>query len=206
MDFHIGSAILDRDGKRLGTLTHVIVDPRTKQVVEIVLAEGGLIGRDLIVPAGAVNTADAESVKVELDHDQLDKLQSFAVTHYSTPSFDAGDYPAGALIAPGMAPVGAAAGLETIGMMPIVEVTEQIPEGDIDIEPGTEVWANDGKIGTIRDVMVDEQTRRVTSFVIEKGFWFHSDLEIMLDQVATIGAERVTLKVAKADLRHTTRN
>jgi len=200
MDFHIGATIMGREGETLGKLKHVIVDPKTNEVVEIVLGESGLLGRDVIVPVGAVNFADHDTLSVELDKDQADKLQAFAVTHYINPTGEISGYPTGALIAPGMSPVGAASGLETIGMVPIVEVTEQIPEGDVDLEPGTEVWATDGRIGSVRDVLVDDQTRRVRGFVVEKGFVFHTDVEIGMDQVATVGADRVTLKVSKAEL------
>jgi len=202
MDFHIGAEIVGRDGERYGKLSHVIVDPRTNEVVEIVLGESGLTGRDVLVPVGAVNSADHDTITIELDKSQLDKLQTFAIAHYITPEPGTAAYP-GALMAPGYAPVGAATGIETIGMTPIVEVTEQIPEGDVDLEPGTEVWATDGKVGSIRDVLVDEQTNRVRGFVVEEGLFFHHDVEIGFDQVASVGADRVTLKVTKAELEAT---
>ena len=201
MDFHIGAAIVNPDGDRLGKLTHVIVDPTTNEVVEIVLGESGLMGRDVIVPVGAVNTADHDEVMIQLNKEQLDKLQSFSDSNYIVPEAGAlAGYPTGALIAPGMAPVGAATGIETIGLTPIVEVTEHIPEGDIDIEPGTEVWAADGKVGSVQDVLVDSQTRRVTGFVIEKGLLFKTDIPVTRDQVAEIGTDRITLKLSKAEL------
>jgi uncharacterized protein YrrD len=203
VDFHIGAPIFDRSGQRLGSLKHVIVDPDTKEVAEIVLEQSGIMGRDVVVPLGAVNKAGRESVELALDKEQARALPDFILTKYETPPPDlVSAYPwaTGALIAQGMAPVGAAAGLESIAFTPIVDTIEQIPPGDVDLSPGTEVWASDGKIGSIRDVIVDEQTRRIRGFIIESGFLLHKDTEVSLDQVVQISEDRVTLKVSKADL------
>ncbi len=203
MDLHIGATILDRDGEGLGKLTHVIVDPKTDEVAEIVLGERGLLGRDVIVPVGAVNSASRDEIHLELSKEQADKLQDFAVSNFIAPPPEAfAGYPwaGAALVGQGLAPVGAATGLESIAYTPVVETAEQIPEGDVDLEPGTEVWASDGKVGTVRDVLVDDQTKRVRGFVIQEGLVFHKSVEVSMDEVATIGADRVTLKVSKAEL------
>ena len=184
-------------------MKHVIVDPNTKEVADVVLEQSGIMGRDVVVPIGAVNKAGRESVELALDKEQARALPDFILTKYETPPPDlVSAYPwaTGALIAQGMAPVGAAAGLESIAFAPIVDTTEQIPPGDVDLSPGTEVWATDGKIGSIRDVIVDEETRRIRGFVVEKGFLLHTDTEVSLDQVAQIAKDRVTLKDSKADL------
>ena len=44
-------------------------------------------------------------------------------------------------------------------------VTEQVPEGDVVIEPGTEVSATDGKVGTVKDVLVDDSSGKINGFV-----------------------------------------
>lgn len=204
MDFHVGCPIRDRDRERLGKLSHVIVDPETKEVVEIVLAESGVVGRDVIVPVGAVDQADHEGIQLQLSKHQAQNLKDFEVVNYTSPPPEMfAEYPwaGGALIGQGLAPVGAASGLESIAYTPIVDTEEQIPEGDVVLEPGTEVWARDGKVGTVRDVLVDEETKRVRGFVIQEGVLFHKDVEVSLADVANIGSERVTLKLAKDDLK-----
>ncbi|HZT95617.1 MAG TPA: PRC-barrel domain-containing protein [Chloroflexota bacterium] len=203
MEFHIGAHIVDREGERVGTLKNVIVNPDTKQVEEIVLGESGMIGREVVVPVGTVAAAEADQIQLDLDQNQVGKLKDFVHTNYIAPEpggFTGMPWAGGALIAPGIAPVGAAAGLETIAYTPIVETEEQIPEGDVDIRPGTEVWATDGKVGTVDDVFVDPQTNRVTGFVVKEGFIFQHDVEVSLAQISSIGSERIDLKVAKADL------
>ena len=79
-------------------------------------------------------------------------------------------------------------------------VTEQVPEGDVVIEPGTEVWATDGKVGTVKDVLVDDSSGKINGFVIQEGHLFHTSVNVSLEQVAGIDDSRVTLKVSKAEL------
>jgi uncharacterized protein YrrD len=203
MEFHIGAPILDVAGEELGHLRHVIVDPDTKEVAELVLDENGWLGRDVIIPVGAVNTAEHDGVGLQLTKEQAGKLQSFEDVKYIAPDAVAmGQVPwaTGALMAQEMMPVGAAAGVGAVAFTPVVETTENIPEGDVDIQPGTGVWATDGKVGSVHDVLVDEQTKRVRGFIVQKGLIFHTDVEVGLDKVADIASDRVTLKVSKAEL------
>ena len=203
MDFHTGSPVLDRHGEHLGSLKHVIIDPNTKEVAEIVVDESGMLGRSVVISIGAVDSAEHEGIRLELAKDQVATLPDFETTRYLTPDTDSefsSDYGQSALMANEMMPVGAASGMQGVAYTPIVETTDSIPEGDVDLKPGMEVWATDGKVGSIRDVLVDEQTRRMKGFVIQEGFLFHKDVEVALDQVATFGPDRVTLKVAKAEL------
>ncbi len=203
MEFHIGARIHDRDDNDLGKLGHVIVDPATDEVVELVLTEGGLLGRDVLVPVESVRSADPDVVHLELDKEQAGRLKDFVITHYTPP--DAGAYAGapwagGALVAPGMVPVGAAAGIEPLGFTPIVDTESQIPEGDVDIESGSEVWATDGKVGVVSEVVVDPQTRRIESIVVEHGLLFQTNVAIPRERIADLGAGRITLNVSKSEL------
>ncbi len=203
MEFRIGCHIIDKNGTRLGKLTHVVVDPATKEVAEIVLGESGILGRDAIVPVGAVTSAEHDAIHLELTKDQIGNLKDFVLSHFVEPEgYDPGSaaWGSGALIAQGVGPVGAASGMEGLAYTPIVESEEQIPEGDVDIRPGTEVWASDGKIGHVDDVLVDGETKRVRAFLVKEGFVFHHDVEVDLKYVSAIGADRITLSVTKDDL------
>lgn len=204
MDFHIGAPIYDRDGDHVGNVKHVVIDPETREVAEIVLGESGILGREVVVPIGAVETAEQDRVDVALDREQVKGLTDFTVTSYQAPPpelFGGAPWANAGLVAQGVAPVGAATGLESIAFTPIVDTTQHIPEGDVDLSPGTDVYASDGKVGSIRDVIVDEQTNRVRAFIVEKGFVFHEDVEVSVDQVARFDDNRVTLTVAKEDLK-----
>src|SRR5579884_3463624 len=192
MEFHIGARIHDRDDNDLGKLGHVIVDPATDEVVELVLTEGGLLGRDVLVPVESVRSADPDVVHLELDKEQAGRLKDFVITHYTPP--DAGAYAGapwagGALVAPGMVPVGAAAGIEPLGFTP-----------NVDTESGSEVWATDGKVGVVSEVVVDPQTRRIESIVVEHGLLFQTNVAIPRERIADLGAGRITLNVSKSEL------
>lgn len=203
MDFHIGAPVLLRDGDKIGEVKHVIVDPDTREVVEMVVGESGLLGREVLVPIGAVDRAEEDGVRLELGKDQVDQLQDFVTTRYIAPPPTAnagGGLPVGALYPQPVPPIGAATGLESIGYVPLVEEVSHIPEGDVDLQPGTDVWATDGKIGSVNEVLYDDQTNRLRGFVVKEGIIFHRDVEISIDDVAEITSDRVTLKLSKDEV------
>jgi sporulation protein YlmC with PRC-barrel domain len=146
MEFHIGAPIFDRDGDKVGQLKHVIVDPDTREIVEVVLGESGLLGREVLVPIEAVREAMHDRIQLELDKEQIKSLKDFVITRYVIPpSGTLADVPwAGGALYPQPIPlVGAATGIETIAATPLVEEIPQIPENDIDIRSGqpTVRWA-----------------------------------------------------------------
>jgi sporulation protein YlmC with PRC-barrel domain len=205
VDYHIGAPIFDRNGERLGSLKHVVVDPSTSQVADIVLGESGLLGRDVIVPVSSVGQAEPDRVDLTLDREQAHALEDFVTTSYQAPPpgmFAGSPWVSGALITDGIGPVGAASGIESIAYTPVVDTIEQIPPGDVDVAPGTEVWATDGKIGHVRDIVTEEQTGKIRGLVVEGGrFFSHKDYEVSLAQVAEIADDRVSLKMSKAELK-----
>lgn len=199
MDFRIGAPVSDRDGDKVGEVKHVIVDPRTGEITEIVLGQSGLLGRDVLVPIGAVMDATHDRVRLALAKDKIDDLKDFVVTHYIAPPPGA-DWSTGGLYPQAGFPVGAATGIQSIGYAPIVEEELQIPEGDLDIQPGTEVWATDGKVGQVDEVLYDDQTNRVRGFVVKEGLIFHHDVEVPIVRVAAMSSDRITLRLTKREL------
>ncbi len=55
-------------------------------------------------------------------------------------------------------------------MMSGAQLKENIPEGDVALESGTAVECTDGHAGRIDRVLVDDDTKEMTGFVIRRGF------------------------------------
>jgi uncharacterized protein YrrD len=205
MELHIGAPMVSVSGQTLGKLTHVIIDPDTKEVERLVLAEHGITGRSLVVPIGAVNTAEPGEITLQLDPGQMDQLEEFASTLYVAPPADSIrglTWAESALLVPQLAP---SAGL---GSAPLMVPTPPAPDMEqpsdaghsVDVETTTEVWATDGHVGSVHELTMDEQTRRVTRLVVRKGILFTRDTEVPVGLIDHVSNSRVTLKVAKSEL------
>ena len=133
MEFRIGATVLDRDGRHLGKLKHIILDPKTKSVVEIVVQEGGFSGRDPLIPVSAVTQASHDAVHLDLVHDRLDKFQAFSATGAPPSSESTEDWLFPGVVPAGLSPVGSMERTFVIGDSTPLVGTHPIADSDIDI-------------------------------------------------------------------------
>lgn len=207
MDFHLHCHVRQRNGLDAGELRHVVCDPETREVISLVVYEGGLDGRAVILPIGAVDSADDDAVYTELTGDQFDRLERYAYAlNVAPPPADldpdtvSSDQLQEPIDVPDVPPVGAATGITSIAFTPILEIWRNVPAGSVILDDMTIVEASDGELGRVRHVLADDETRRVTGLVVEKGFIFTRDVEIPMDWVTNFGTERVALSVSKAEV------
>ena len=204
MDLHLGIDVRGREDEKLGDLRQIVLDPETREVVSLVVQHAGFDERELIVPIGAVDAADHSGISLELSSDQFNQLEIFADTRNIAPPPVADNLEEDTNIPPEIVPdvpsIGAATGVESIAFTPVIEEDEHIPARDETIDGECTIWATDGEIGRVSDVRVDDQTNRIVSFAIEKGFIFKHEIEIPVDWVEDIRPGSIILKVEKATI------
>jgi sporulation protein YlmC with PRC-barrel domain len=66
------------------------------------------------------------------------------------------------------------------------------------IHIGTHVEATDGRVGEVRNVVVDTQKRRLTHLEVHPGGMLGVDRLLPIEEVAEASAERVALRIDKA--------
>jgi uncharacterized protein YrrD len=204
MDFHIHGSVRQIDGRKLGELRHVVLDPDVRHVISLVVQESGFDGHAVIVSADDIDSADGTSVYLSLSREQLDQLPRFAYGRNVAPppadvdsEVTSSDQAQEPVDVPDVPPVGAAAGITSIGFTPIVEIRRNLPPDAIVVDDHTIVAATDGDIGHVRHVRQDDQTRQLTSFVVRKGFVFAHDVHIPIDWLAGVQGHRLMLRVDK---------
>jgi uncharacterized protein YrrD len=205
MDFDFGADVRRPDGEKLGELRHVVYDPDTTQIVYLVVEHSGFEGREVLVPIGAVEGADDDAVTLELSRQQFDSLRDFVTDRNVAPPPDAANITEDEITepvnVPDVPPVGAATGVESIAFTPIVQEIRHIPGRDEVIDGNSVVWATDGEVGKVRVVEMNDQTERITGFVVEKGLIFHHDLFVPIDWVENIRPEVIVLNVDQARVK-----
>lgn len=219
MQFKQGVGVRMSDGKSVGQLDRVVVDPRTKEVNYIVVRKGAFFTTDKVVPLTLVERAEEDGVVLREDAGNLEHLPDFEERYYISAE-DAGVAPgaqatsagAGVAAAPSLYPYppvtgGEMAGLgnvstqATMGAMtvpqPVVERTERaIPDDNVAIRSGVRVISADGQhVGSIEQVLTGEYADEVTHFIIAQGLLFKDRKLVPVGWVSQIGEEEIHLAV-----------
>ncbi len=217
MHFKQGVGVRMSDGKSIGKLDGVVVDPRSKEVNYIVVRKGGFFKTDKLVPLNLVARAEDDGITLREDAGDLEQLPNFEERYY-VPANEAGSPAAatqtgaaGAALAPSLYPYPPVVGGEMAGMgnidaqqamgtlvtEPVVEQTERaIPPDNVALRPGAHVISSDGKdVGAIEQVLTGEYADRVTHFVIARGTFSKDRKLIPVGWVSNLGEEDVHLAV-----------
>ena len=194
MHFKTGAEVVTSDGRRVGRVKSVVLDPTTQEVAGLVVERGFLLGEEKVLPFSWIGqTAGENSVILTAAVEDLDSLPPFE-EHYYTPVNDydvnipADDttlrervlpayYPYGA---PGYYPVSLTFGNPAPLVDPLlpdqpryVENTQQnLPENTVTVTPGARVYAADDKhVGNIESVFTSD-TGGATHMLVSKGLFF----------------------------------
>ena len=202
MQLFIGADVRRPDGDRLGAVRGAIFDPATQQVMAMVVERAGLLGGDVVVPLGVVNSTDDEAVVLSVSREQFDSMRRVVDRNVAPPPSQtySGEPVDGDLDVPDVPPVGAATGVESIAFTPVVEETLNVPPGDEVIEHDTTVWATDGELGQVRGIQVDDETHRLVGVSVEHGLIFQKDFEVPAQWVVSVRPDAIALSVSKSQV------
>lgn len=182
-----GMPVKARDGE-IGTVKDLLFDPAAWTVRYIEVSTGWLFGHDVIIPVDKVTSIDIPegSVTFDLTKEEIENSPP-AETERPMPR----DYESRLLAHYGMTPYWGAP--PEVGVPPQALPLET-PESELDAAPrlilagdldGYDLDAAGEIIGTVRDVLVDVDTWKVTSLMADLG-------GILVRDVATIGIGPVT--------------
>lgn len=189
-----GEDVIGTDGEKLGSVAYVVVRPPQMHVTDIVVSTGEILGRDIVVPIDAVQSAAGGKVNLSMDKAQLEKLPDYVDVKYSTPPESwvppAGFYyPQSAVLWPS-------------AYYPEPEsVTINAPTGTVGMHQGMDVESSDGhKVGTIDGFDIDQQDN-VTAIIVKHGFIFGKDTRIPVTFVSGIKEGKANLNLTKDEVK-----
>lgn len=207
MQFKENADVQTADGRKVGRIDRVVIDPDSKEATHLVVQKGFLFTRDKVVPIDEVVTASEDRVVLESKRENPDDYPDFEETHYipiqgertevrrpnKKSSRIAWYYPM---------PRAAWWRLEMgsypgYGEPPYVRKTDRnIPEGKVPLEEGAKVMSRDGShVGDVERVFIDEDEQRVTHMLIAKGILSKTRKLIPTMWVDTVTENRVGLSV-----------
>jgi uncharacterized protein YrrD len=196
-----GSEVFTATGEKVGTVSRVVIDAKTKDVTDLVVERGVLEREEKVIPIGLVNVENEDRILLRETNQSVDDLADYETTHYvpiekvGAPYQDVDAsywYP----------PVGyqipmPRAGFPSNTVPEEVPVTEtSLPEGRIAIAEGVQVVsADDHHIGNVEQVITDDEGNTVTHFVIGRGFLLKEHKMVPADWVTGMKDDQVRLSV-----------
>jgi uncharacterized protein YrrD len=209
MQFKQGAPVYTSDGKEVGHIDRVVLNPRTKAVTHLVVRKGFLFTEDKIVPISMVAMGTGEGITLRSSAGDLENLPPFEETHYvavDDAEAHASAYPA-EMATPlyWYPPMGGWLGYSEFAYPyppPYLAETEQnIPSGTVALKEGARVLTTDGQhVGNIERVLTDANADRATYFVLAQGLFFKERKLIPATWIREISEDEVHLSVGAAVL------
>lgn len=205
MQFKEGAPVVTADGRNVGAIDRVVINPETQAVSHLVVRQGWLFTEDHVLPVEMIDTASADEVRLRANSDLTD-LPLFEETYYAPydeiPGQLADATPDHARPYYWYPPVGAG----WVGYTPgtpaypaigyPVRTERNIPEGTVALREGAQLVTTDGKhVGTIERIFTDDQTKQATHLLIAEGWLFTTKKVVPSNWIKGVTDEEVQLNV-----------
>lgn len=200
-----GMDVYAADGEKIGTISRVVIDAKSRDVTDLVVQRGTLSKKEKVIPAGLVDLENEERIQLRQTNQGIDDLLDYETTHYvAVDTLDApyenvpGAYwypPTGVF-----APPGGTGMIADTGPDRVLRTETSIPEGRIAISQGAHVISVDEKhIGNVEQVITDPEGSQLSHIVVGSGFLLKAHKLVPVHWVQDIGDDRLLLSV-KASL------
>src|SRR5437763_4273301 len=104
MSVEVGARVRTTDGKDVGTIDRLIIDPSNNEIKAAVIRKGMILPRDVEVPLSTLELGSDGSIRLTYTADQVDQLPEFFERNYTaTPPagyVPPADYPIGGIYWP----------------------------------------------------------------------------------------------------------
>ena len=205
-----GTHVVDREGKSVGTVSRLVLHPESRQVVALVVHQGVIDRREVVVPISKVGPM-GDDVRLALRASELEGLDLLDTPslrpmpdHWPMPfGFDqrsfflvAGDGWTESVL-PFQLTSPTVSG--TPAYIPDPDAPEKRP--DPVIAAATPVYDSAGQhIGDVEAVELDHASDRITRVIVRKGKLFRRETAIPTDMIASVG-DRITLRVGADEVK-----
>jgi uncharacterized protein YrrD len=199
MRFEKGTEVFTATGEKIGTISRIVIDVKTRDVTDLVVDRGLLAGEEKVVPVGLIDLENEDRIMLRETNQTVDDLTNYETSHYVASDETAAPYenvrtsywyPPVDFQTPIPRNVPAA-----VPDRP-VEPVSSIPEGRVAIAEGAKVVsADDHHIGNVEQVITNSATNTVTHFVIGKGFLLKEHKLVPTSWVSDVSEEKIQLSV-----------
>ena len=194
-----GAEVYTAKGEKVGTLSRIVIDAKTRDATDLVVERGMLPKEEKVIPVGLVDLENEDRIVLRETNQNIDDFPDYETTEY-VPLDQAGvpydDIEALYWYPPAyfQSPVGGS--LPGIRPRSVSQTEPSIPEGRVAISEGAQVMSADDKhIGDVEQVIADSETNNVTHLVVGKGFLLKEHKLVPAHWVTTVEDDKVYLSV-----------
>jgi sporulation protein YlmC with PRC-barrel domain len=187
VDIKINAKVQCRD-KQAGLVSGVIFDPIKDELTHIVAKYHG---EEYEVAASHIVFADDDIVEITLTSDALAEQPNFLETSYIRAPMEHTDFVdmTGYYYSP------------YVTMETVVVHHKHIPVNEVAYTRNTPVFATDGRIGKIDELVVDPTNYHISHIVLREGhLWGQKDIVIGADHIKKVDHEGVHLNMMKKEI------
>jgi uncharacterized protein YrrD len=210
MQFKADASVFTADGKEVGQLERVVIEPKTKEVTHIVIRKGLITKEERLIPIDRVERATEDGVTLREDTDPLEAYPMFEATAYIRVPQRPARGPEPALGYPSSVypytPVGPLT-MQYSGYPVTASSTDKlvedvhtrnIPEDTVALKEGAKVVSEDGEhVGNIERVYVHSEGGQATHFMISQGILFKERKIVPASWIDRVTEDEVWLAVGK---------
>lgn len=200
IQFQKNAGVLSAEGKHLGSLERVVVNPQTNVVTDIVVRTGGLLRNEEKVVS--INLVNGTTVDYILLNEGADDLAEYPNLEEEQPVVEEGDEVDTSAISDRKPHAIPGNPFVSIPIMPVVnnEMTTQatlnIPKGTVALKEGAKVFTSDGgHVGNVERVLADPTKDTITHLVVSKGLFIRESKLVPIRWVSNLGEDTVQLRV-----------
>ncbi|HJQ13267.1 MAG TPA: PRC-barrel domain-containing protein [Anaerolineales bacterium] len=202
MRFLKGADVFTATGEKIGSVSRIVIDAKTRDVTDLVVERGSLLStEEKVIPVGLVDLENEDRITLRETNQNVDDFLDYETTHY-VPVENAGApyenmeanywYP----------PVNFQLQVPRVGLISdavpdqVAQTQPSIPEGRVAISEGAQVLsADDEHIGNVEQVIADSESNTVTHFVVGKGFLLKEHKLVPAFWVTTMDGDKLRLSV-----------
>lgn len=198
---HLGknAKILAADGRQVGSLERVVLNPGSHAITDIVIRTGTLMSHEeKVVPLGLVAETTKDLVVLREEAPDLDVLPPFEERHIVDEKGDLDKSPQGAPVIYGVPGVGLTVTPDPAEQF-VTQLQQNIPDGTVAMKEGAHVITSEGKqVGSVESVLADPTADQVTHLLVSNGLLSKESKLIPVKWIVTFGEETIHLRVDKA--------
>jgi uncharacterized protein YrrD len=198
MNFVKGAEVFTATGEKIGTISRIVIDAKTRDVTDVVVERGALFKDEKVIPVGLVDLENEDRITLHETNQSVDDFVDYETTHYVP--LDEAAVPYGNIDTYYWYPP-VNFQTPTGGILPIrpdyvLQTETSIPEGRVAIAEGAQVISLDDKhIGNVEQLIVNSETNNVTHFVVGKGFLLKEHKLVPAQWVTTVEPGKIYLSV-----------
>lgn len=217
MQINQGADVLTANGEKVGQISRIVIDPRTKRITHVVVEKGMLFTEDKVVPLDLVAATGSDRLQLRQDAGDLDELPDLIETQYfpaerrSVHSQDAPVYappyfwypPVGSASAGYLGYPGYVYGTGETAQSYTTETHVNIPEDTVALKDGARVISADGEhIGNVDRVFTTPEVNRASHLLISKGLLFREKKVIPVNWILELEGDEVRLAVESSTVEN----